>query len=173
MFISAWPLSLTFQDYPKRDEWAILVYFQGCNRNCEGCHNTPLRSEIEGINISPDKLHKLLQSELSRFKTKNIVLTGGDPLMNRQLKDVRTFLQEYGNEYNICIYTGASKEEIFKKLGDIDTVKYYKGGSFVQEYKTTEHIGKTSTKFTLATTNQFILDGTFTELTHKGVLCYE
>lgn len=172
MFINL-PLSFSFQDFPERDEWAILVYFQGCNRNCEGCHNTPLRSEEEGINITPNKLHNLLQSNIYKFKTKNIVLTGGDPLMSRQLEDLRTFLQDYGSQYNICIYTGATKEEIIRKLGDINTVKYYKGGSYIKQYKTAERIGKCSTHFRLATTNQFILDSTFTELTNQGVLVYE
>jgi organic radical activating enzyme len=172
MFIN-FPLSLSFQDYIERDEWAILVYFQGCNRNCEGCHNTPLKSEMEGIDISPNKLHNLLQSNISKFRTKNVVLTGGDPLMPRQLGDLRIFLQEYGNEYNICVYTGASKQEIIQKLGDINTVKYYKGGSYIKQYKTTEPIGKNKHCFRLATTNQFILDHTFTELTNQGVLIYE
>jgi organic radical activating enzyme len=171
MFIRL-PLSLSFQDYPERDEWAIVIYCQGCNRSCNGCHNSELQSEIGDIEISSDILNDLLQENLPKFMTNNIVFSGGDPLMSRQIDSLRDFLIKYGHQYNICIYTGANKKEIKEKMNGITTIKYFKGGQFLEERKTVEKIGKDNFRFQLATENQFFLDRNFNEISSKGVLCY-
>jgi organic radical activating enzyme len=170
------PPQLSFQDYPEVDKWAILVYFQGCNRNCNGCQNTNLKSEKIGQYFTPKDLHLLLQKYTKKWHTNCVVFTGGDPLMSRQLPTLLEFLIIYGNLYQICIYTGADQLEIVNKLSEAskgNSFKYIKGGKFIKHLKTKNKIGKTDTRFQLASTNQFFLDTHFTKLTTNGVLYYE
>jgi organic radical activating enzyme len=166
------PFKLSFQDYPEPDKWAILVYFQGCNRNCIGCQNTDLKDQTGGLYMTPMDLDKHLQQYVNKCHTNCVVLTGGDPLMERQLPTLHEFLTVYGHKYNICVYTGAEQLEIINKMSPITGVKYYKGGAFMEQLKSKTPIGKFSTHFQLATTNQFILDSTYRKLTTNGVLYY-
>jgi len=166
------PFKLSFQDYPEVASWAILVYFQGCNRNCKGCQNTDLKDQTNGLYVTPLDLDKLLQEHVHKWHTNCVVLTGGDPLMERQLSSLHEFLLVYGHKYNICIYTGADQLEIINKMSPIKGVNYYKGGSYIEQLKSKAPIGKFNTHFQLATTNQFILDSTFRKLTTNGVLTY-
>jgi len=169
------PLSFSFQDFPEQDEWAVLVYFQGCDRNCYNCHNPESqKQELTDVYVTAEELHELLQTRTHKCRTNNVVLTGGDPLMERQLPELRRFLKKYGFEpYNICVYTGASKKEIISKIGDIKSVCYIKGGHYEFKNKTKSTIGKTKNGFQLASENQFILDTDHELLTVNGYLSYE
>lgn len=167
MFLSKSPFELSFQDYPEPDKWAVLVYFQGCNRACPDCHNSELRNEDCGYYTHPYELHKKLTKYCRKWHTDCVVFTGGDPLMERQLITLNYFLHYYGDYYNICVYTGAKLDEIQKKLTELGQIEYIKGGPFKRALKAKE-IGKNDDYLQLASTNQFIANNSLEKLSYKG-----
>lgn len=169
------PFELSFQDYPEPDAWAIVVYFQGCDRHCDGCHNYDLQKISEGTYFSSTELEYLIQKYSILWRTKNIVFTGGDPLLYLQLPSLSTFLNYFGSKYNICIYTGADRDEILNKMGNgklksRNYVKYYKGGRYIKQLRIEGKHGKTDNHFQLITRNQFFLDSNFNVISNNGML---
>lgn len=172
----ALPFQLSFQDYPEPDAWAVVVYFQGCLRNCRGCQNPELQKINIGTKISVKELDNLLEDNCARWHTRNVVFSGGDPLFFQNLPGVVKFLQTYGEKYNICIYTGAEIEEITRKFAGIDPkphFKYIKGGAYIDIITYEGTHGKTDEYFQLATTNQFFLDSELKKISQEGRLNFD
>lgn len=168
MRIASKTFPLTFQDYPEKNATASIVYIPGCNRNCLGCHNLELQSPTYGEEISIEDLCTLTLRWSRKNRTKNLVISGGDPLQS--LPDLREYVKTIGYYLDVCIYTGAKLPEILK--ADLIGFKYIIGGRYDRTQKN-ERSGKSETKFVLATRNQFILNSEYQEISIQGVLKYE
>ena len=101
----------TWLEYPDNSSISAILYFRGCNRACEGCQNKDLQ-EYEPL---PDNITDIIFDYCKRLKTNKLVLCGGDPLYSKNLPVTKKILNTFCNTLDICIYTGASIEEV-KKL---------------------------------------------------------
>lgn len=153
----------TFLEYPDNSSLAVIFYCGGCDRGCKGCHNTELQNFIQ---FNPAEVIDELKDYCGRVHTNKIVLCGGDPLYHQNIPLTKAILAELGKDYDICIYTGATLQEV-KDL-QITGFKYIKCGmfdasKFVGAIKTDEYIRFATTNQELYSSNLSLLskDGTY------------
>ena len=109
----------------------LVVYFQGCNRHCEGCHNQITWDITSGRRKHVKTIAIEILKRLNRY-SKNITISGGEPLLQRKpLIKLIEILNKYN--INICLYTGNDFEEVPERIKD--KVDYIKSGSFDIEKK--------------------------------------
>lgn len=81
---------------------SVFVRTSGCNLRCRWC-DTPYASwKPEGQDLSVEHLLK----EVARFPSRHVVLTGGEPMIARNIHDLAAGLRESG--YHITIETAGT-----------------------------------------------------------------
>lgn len=152
----------TFLEYPDNSSIATIFYFSGCDRNCEGCQNTSLK---EYTPLDEKEVLSGIVNYSKRLKTNKVVLCGGDPLYKKNLDLTRKILYNLGNDFDICIYTGALIDEV-KKL-NLSGFKLIKCGVFDK----TKFIGskKTDDYIQFATSNQELYNEFLELISHDGI----
>lgn len=152
----------TFLEYPDNSSIASIFYFSGCDRNCEGCQNTSLK---EYTPLDEKEVLSGIVNYSRRLKTNKVVLCGGDPLYKKNLDLTRKILYNLGNDFDICIYTGALIDEV-KKL-NLSGFKFIKCGVFDK----TKFIGskKTDDYIQFATSNQELYNEFLELISHDGI----
>lgn len=152
----------TFLEYPDNSSIASIFYFSGCDRNCEGCQNTSLK---EYTPLDEKEVLSGIVNYSRRLKTNKVVLCGGDPLYKKNIDLTRKILYNLGNDFDICIYTGALIDEV-KKL-NLSGFKFIKCGVFDK----TKFIGskKTDDYIQFATSNQELYNEFLELISHDGI----
>ena len=111
---------------PSTGELATFIRFQGCNLRCSWC-DTTYSWEKENINekISAHNIYEYIKNN----KVNNVTLTGGEPLIQENIHELLSVLNN-DNDLNIHIETNGSIDiEPFKK-------KYTKGNiSYIVDFK--------------------------------------
>lgn len=158
-------LTETFLEYPDNSSISAILYFRGCDRNCKGCQN----KDLQKYEPLPDDIIDIIVDYCKRLKTKKLVLCGGDPLYIKNLPVTRKILNTFCNILDICIYTGATIEEV-KKL-NISGFKFIKCGRF-DESKFINSL-KTDDFMQFATSNQELYDENLNLLSNNGVFKYD
>ena len=98
-----YPFSNTFIDYPTNTGNAIMVFMTGCDFNCALCQNPEMQSPMgKQVNLNSFKVE--LKEQTKRWRTNKVILTGGDPLSQWNIKFTKSFLKD--TEYDVCVYTG-------------------------------------------------------------------
>ena len=87
---------------------SLFVRFALCNLRCPWCDSKYTFKEYEAIHI--DKLKKRLSSMLNYYAVKNIVFTGGEPLLQQKelFLLIRWLRHYYLNRYTIEIETNGT-----------------------------------------------------------------
>jgi anaerobic ribonucleoside-triphosphate reductase activating protein len=99
--------------------WRYVIFFQGCNHNCLGCHNPETHDFNGGKEFSVDDILKDLK-ELNPSKFMDITLSGGDPFF--QAKEAINLCRALKKEdYNIWTYTGFEFEEFLNFINNKTT----------------------------------------------------
>lgn len=152
----------TFLEYPDNSSIASIFYFSGCDRNCEGCQNTSLKKYTP---LDEKEVLSGIVNYSRRLKTNKVVLCGGDPLYKKNIDLTRKILYNLGNDFDICIYTGALIDEV-KKL-NLNGFKFIKCGIFDK----TKFIGskKTDDYIQFATSNQELYNEFLELISHDGI----
>ena len=120
-----------------------LLFLQGCDRHCEGCHNTSTWDIHEGKGYDVKELAAILKKNCFNGK---LTITGGEPLY--QMDALIELLKELEG-IDICLYTSYEFEEVpnevRKRINSLKTGKYDK------KYRTTTtpYYGSTNQKFTI------------------------
>ena len=163
-FMKGFTVSTTFIDYPSDDDDAIIVYFYGCEHNCEGCHSKDNQNFIEYD--YKDVINEI--KKLNYFKTYDkIVLSGGDPLFPKHEKQTNMLIKELlSMGFLICIYTGYPINIVKKKL--LYEVDFIKSGVYIKSMS--QESGKWDWGMSLASKNQNFFDGKFNQLSTDGKL---
>jgi len=165
-----YPFTMSFLDYPDPDSHALVVYFVGCSHTCPGCQNKDLQNPKYNKNVKKFnddwKLIELICEDSRKFKTKKIVLSGGDPLYSEASREfVRTLLShKYYFGFEICIYTGFTLEDI-DNFG-IDDFDFCKCGKYDESLK--QRPCKTDNMIRLASKNQVIYDVAWNRVSNDG-----
>ena len=108
-----------------------VLFMQGCNLHCKGCHNKSTWDINKGIERDIDDL----VNELSKnVFNKKITISGGEPLFQKDAL-IELIDKLYDNGFDIALYTGHIREDVPKEI--VSKLKYLKTGQFVEELKTT------------------------------------
>jgi len=112
------PLSLC--DYP--GHVAAVVFTQGCNFNCPFCHNGHLipPSAIEQVLLDADAVLERLKERRSRLQ--GVVITGGEPVLQKNLAPFLTRIKEIG--LKIKLDTNGASPGILRSLLDKKLVDF-------------------------------------------------
>lgn len=114
-----------------------VIFFQGCNQYCEGCHNKQTWDIEKGKNYS---VKELFDEIYSKSPYKKITISGGEPLLQSEaLRELLLLLNEYN--YDIALYTSYDFENVPKDI--IKLLKYIKCGRYIESMKTSteDYIG--------------------------------
>lgn len=86
-----------------------VVFFSGCNRGCEDCHNKQLQDFRSGKDMTIDEIvEEILQD---KDMIDGVTLSGGDPIFQYfEVLELCKRLKTHG--INIWMYTGATLDEI-------------------------------------------------------------
>jgi organic radical activating enzyme len=147
--------TLSFLDYPDNHSHCIVLFFPGCSHCCNNCHN-PLLQLWQPIVFDLDLLSK-------KYKTKKIVLSGGDPLYPLNIGYVRKLLFN-NNSFDYCIYTGYDIDYV-KQL-DLTGFKYIKCGKYDEQLKQIPI--KTNEYIQFSSSNQELYNANYDLLSNGG-----
>ena len=92
-----------------------VVFFQGCPRHCEGCHNPSTLPFEGGMEYTPEDLAQDVIKRLTPLH-RGITLSGGDPLAQADV--VLEFLQAIKKlkpGLNVWCYTGYTLEQLLQE----------------------------------------------------------
>jgi len=156
---------VTFTDYPTLDDCAIIVYFAGCEHNCEDCQNELFQdsASMRDTYTDSDLLDVIYEKCLSNF-TDKVVLSGGDPLHENNRAFVKMFCEE--TDLDVMIYTGYEKWQV-DTLG-LKGYRYLKTGKFETNNRNNDKLDS-NTHFILASQNQELWDSDGNLLTKDGI----
>ncbi|WP_423364482.1 anaerobic ribonucleoside-triphosphate reductase activating protein [Mycoplasma sp. P36-A1] len=111
-----------------------VFFFQGCNHNCQDCHNPQSHS----FNTGTDYTITQIKEHLGKNPlAKRITVSGGEPF--DQYSALLEFVK-YFKEYHIWIYTGYTKQQIIDKKYDevFEYIDALVDGRFDKNLKTLE-----------------------------------
>ncbi len=108
MRISGW-IRQSLMDYPGKV--ASVIFTQGCNFRCPYCHNPELIPLGEG-SIPEETV--LAQMEKNRFLLDGLVITGGEPTMQPDLRSFIKKVKDLG--LSVKLDTNGSNPEILSQL---------------------------------------------------------
>ena len=97
-----------------------VIWTQGCNHRCPGCHNPETHSFQEGILVDVENL----KSAIDKLEGQDgITFSGGDPMEQAEAcSELAKYCKEKG--FNVWCYTGYTFEELlarteyFPKIGE-------------------------------------------------------
>ncbi len=102
-----------------------IVFVQGCEQRCEGCHNPETWDKKNGISRTVDDLIIELRAKVHNRK---LTISGGEPLLQ---PDAILALTSGLRDFNIVLYTGFELEDVPQKL--LKHLDYIKVGKFEKE----------------------------------------
>ena len=99
----------TLIDYPEKI--AAIVFTRGCNFRCPYCHNPEL---VNGTSENLDEQAVLDFLETRRGKLDGVVVTGGEPTLQKDLPD---FLQKLKSmDFSVKLDTNGSQFEMLEQV---------------------------------------------------------
>ena len=112
----------------------VALWVAGCNHFCKGCHNPYTWNEKGGQKFDEDAKEELFRA-LDRTWCDGLTLTGGDPLLPSNRRDITKLAKEVKARFpdkNIWVYTGSRYEEV-KDLELMQYIDVLVDGEFVEE----------------------------------------
>ncbi len=101
-----------------------VIFLQGCNMHCPGCHNKSSWDVTGGVEYSVKELAAILRE---KCPNKKLTISGGEPLL--QADAVEELCAEL-DDFNLCLYTGHELSDVPKSI--MAHLRYLKYGSFVE-----------------------------------------
>ena len=120
-----------------------VVFVQGCDKRCPGCHNPGSWDKKGGILYS---VEDLVGKIVGIAETHRVTISGGEPLL--QLTAVMELaLSLKGKGFNLCLYTGREESEVpsgvFAVFDAVKTGPY----DAMKRSSVTAYVGSTNQKF--------------------------
>ncbi len=109
----------TLIDYP--DKIASIIFLSGCNFRCGFCHNSELVTNIETDSFL-DFYDVLAALEKRKNLVNSIVISGGEPTLNKNLIPIMTELKKRG--YSLKLDTNGTNPEVISELISNKLVDY-------------------------------------------------
>jgi len=121
--------------------YRTVLFVQGCNLHCKGCHNQSSWNMKEGKKY---EIRKLAQIIREKCFNKELTISGGEPLMQPIALEM---LFEELKDFDLCLYTGHEESDVPESIKKYLT--YLKVGPYVEELRTTvkPFVGSTNQRF--------------------------
>ena len=118
--------NITKDDMKNGDGLRVVLWVAGCSHCCKDCQN-PITWDPDGGLEFDDNAKEELFEQLRKNYISGITFSGGDPLHQANISDIRKLSEEIKEKFpdkTQWLYTGYSWEEIFKNpvLNCIDVV---------------------------------------------------
>lgn len=110
MFIIGGVQKSSLLDFPSKI--AAIVFTQGCNFRCGYCHNAELLDFLAETKFKEDEFFEFLGKR--KGKLDGVVITGGEPTLQRGLKDFILKVKEMG--FEVKLDTNGTNLKILKEL---------------------------------------------------------
>jgi len=91
----------------------IGLWTQGCNHACPGCIEPKMWKFDDEYNVSVSDVLLQIQQLLEENEVHGITISGGDPLMQKDLLDLLKGIKNLGID-DLLLYTGFTYEEILR-----------------------------------------------------------
>lgn len=120
-----------------------VLYIQGCEQRCEGCHNPNTWNIDGGKKVTIDSM---VDEIVRNSMTKKITISGGEPLLQVNAL-LELILKLKSKNFNVALYTGYEIEDVAKEL--LKYLDYIKVGRYEKEKRctTVDYIGSINQKF--------------------------
>lgn len=109
---------LTLLDFP--GSTSCIIFTQGCNFNCQYCHNSELIDINREGQLNCDDVMEFLKMRKNLLD--GVVITGGEPTIQKDLKDFIKDIRSLG--YKIKLDTNGSTPKVLKDLIDENLLDY-------------------------------------------------
>ena len=110
---------LTLLDYP--GHLACIIFTRGCNFKCPYCQNSSLiRYDTKPSKYTEEEILEFLKSR--KGKLEGIVISGGEPTIQKGLKDFIKKVKDLG--YKVKLDTNGSNPKVLKDLLDNKLIDY-------------------------------------------------
>ncbi len=121
--------------------YRTVLFLQGCDKHCEGCHNKRTWDIHAGTSISVNELEKMIRE---KCKNKKLTISGGEPLL--QIRALEELLEKL-TDFDICLYTGRDLKDVPYNI--LKYLKYVKYGPYMHllHTTTTPYVGSTNQVF--------------------------
>ena len=118
-----------------------VIFLQGCNMHCPGCHNKSSWNPEGGIEYSITELSAILRE---KCLNKKLTISGGEPLL--QARAVEMLCQEL-SDFDLCLYTGHELCDVPQNI--LKHLRFVKTGSFVESKHSSvlPFVGSSNQKF--------------------------
>lgn len=83
-------------------ELAVFIRLSGCNMNCSYCDTKYAIKKNSGVFMEIEDI----LNEVKKYNCKNITITGGEPLLHKESKELINYLVD--NDFNVNIETNGS-----------------------------------------------------------------
>ncbi len=159
-------ISTSFLDWPS-DEHAAILFIAGCGHHCRGCQSPVLQDPSAGRMLEVEEgLVDFIYDYCVRNRTRNLVLSGGDPLSYPEdVQRLMDMLKDKDPDMRFCIYTGFDYEAASAMVHGYDFIKC---GRYVME--SARPSSKDDDRMVLASPNQRMYDGSGRCLSRDGVV---
>jgi len=108
-----------------------VLFLQGCDRNCSGCHNPQTWDIHKGKIIDVSDLVEMI---VTNSVMKRITISGGEPLYQLSaLRKLLLLLNQY--EFDIALYTSYSRDDVPEDI--VRILNYLKTGKYLSQRRTT------------------------------------
>ena len=114
--------SITTCDIVNGDGLGVVLWCQGCDLKCEGCHNQSTWDFCGGY-LFDDNARDLILRELQKPYITRLTLSGGHPLAPQNLSaclELCKYIKSLMPEITIWVYTGY----IYEDIKDYEILKY-------------------------------------------------
>lgn len=118
-----------------------VLFLQGCNLHCAGCHNKSTWSESGGTEYDISELAALLRQ---KCPNKKLTVSGGEPLLQAESL---LHLLELLSDFDLCMYTGHELCEVPELI--LKRLRFIKTGSFKESERSAvlPFVGSSNQKF--------------------------
>lgn len=116
------------------DGFRVVLFVQGCEHSCPGCHNPETHDRFGGKTFTNETYDELCQL-LSRPYIKGLTLSGGDPMAIYNRDTVITLAKQIKEVFpnkDIWLYTGYTLRELKDQGVNLDYFDVIVDGPFIK-----------------------------------------
>lgn len=131
--------NITKDDMLNGDGLRVVLWLSACNHRCEGCQNPQTWNPCSGVKFDKGAKKELFK-QLDKDYISGITFSGGDPLHENNVAEVKSLIEEIKIKYKtktIWLYTGYTYNDLLCKYPDkYDVVKLCDvlvDGEYIQE----------------------------------------
>lgn len=109
--------NITKNDMLNGDGLRVVLWVSGCDNFCDECQNPQTWNKDSGI-LFDESAKQELFDELDKDYISGITLSGGDPFMKSNRKEIELLVKEIATKYpnkTIWAYTGKLYEDLLKE----------------------------------------------------------